>query len=124
MVCHTCQLGWRGWRTCVGGVLAWVVWVVCLRVWRASVLAWMVWVADLRGWRANLGYVVDMLAWVTCNKGDVVGVPAWVSWLMCQREWRTEVNSVGAIGRNIGSELDSVVGSTLLLELFPKTDRK
>ena len=32
---------------------------------------------------------------------------------MCKRGWPTKVNSVGDIGRNIGSELDSVVGSAL-----------
>ena len=37
--------------------------------------------------------------------------------------WRTEVNSVFYIGGNIGSELDSVVGSALFLKLFPKTSR-
>ena len=40
-----------GVRACVGGVLAWVVWVACLY-----------------GWRANLGYLVDMLAWVTWQR--------------------------------------------------------
>ena len=29
------------------------------------VLAWVVWVACLREWRANVGYVVHVLAWVT-----------------------------------------------------------
>ena len=33
------------------------------------------------------------------------------------------MNSVGDIGGNIGSELDSVVGSALFLKLFPKTSR-
>ena len=70
----------------------------CQRVWR--------------GWRACLGSVGGM------------SVPTWVRWLMCWRGWRTKVNSVGDIGRNIGSELDSVVGSALFLKLFPKTGRK
>ena len=47
--------------------------------------------------------------------GKVVDVLAWV---------RTKVNSIGDIGGNIGSELDSVVGSALFLKLFPKTARK
>ena len=34
------------------------------------------------------------------------------------------MNSAGDIEGNIGSELDSVVGSALFLKLFPKTDRK
>ena len=57
-------------------VLAWVVWVACLRRWDGwcacvggvgSVLAWMAclcgWHGWLRGWR---GSVDDMPAWVTC----------------------------------------------------------
>ena len=44
-----------------------------------------------------------------------------VTSLVCQRGWRTKVNSVGDTGRNIGSELDSVVGRALFLKLFPKT---
>ena len=51
----------------------------------------------------------------------MVCLPAWVGWLICSREWRTKVNSVDDIGGNIGCELDSVVGSTLFLKLFPKT---
>ena len=43
---------------------------------------------------------------------------------MCWRGWRTKVNSVGDIGGNIGSELDSVAGSALFLKLFPKTGSK
>ena len=54
----------------------------------------------------------------------MVGVPAWVRWLMRWRAWRTKVNSVSDIGRNIGSELDSVLGSALFLKLFPKTGRQ
>ena len=54
----------------------------------------------------------------------MVGVPAWVRLLMCKRGWLTKVNSVGDIGRNIGSELDSVVGSALFLKLIPKTGTK
>ena len=34
------------------------------------------------------------------------------------------MNSVGDIGGNIGSELDSVVGGALFLKLLPKTGRK
>ena len=34
------------------------------------------------------------------------------------------MNSVNDIGGNIGSELDSDVGSPLFLKLFPKTGRK
>ena len=30
------------------------------------------------------------------------------------------VNSVGDIGENIGGELDTIVGGTLFLKLFPK----
>ena len=48
-----------------------------------GVLAWVEWVACLRGSRAYLGYVVDMLECVNGNKDDVVGVLAWVMWLMC-----------------------------------------
>ena len=51
-------------RASVGGELAWVTWVACLRGWRASVggvLAWVAWVACLSGWRANVG---DVPAWV------------------------------------------------------------
>ena len=51
----------------------------------------------------------------------MVGVPAWVKWLMCWSRWRSKVNSIGDIGGNIGSELDSVVGSALFLKLSPKT---
>ena len=54
----------------------------------------------------------------------MVGVPARIRWLMCCRGWRTKVNSVGDIGGNIGSELDSVAGSALFLKLFPKTGSK
>ena len=36
---------WRAIRASVGGVLAWVVWVVCLRGWRASVGGVLAWVA-------------------------------------------------------------------------------
>ena len=54
----------------------------------------------------------------------MVCLPAWVGWLICSREWPTKVNSVDDIGGNIGCELDSVVGSTLFLKLFPKTGRK
>ena len=34
-----------------------------------GVLAWVAWVACLRGWRANVDYVVGVLAWVTCQRG-------------------------------------------------------
>ena len=34
MACFLCSRGCRGWRACVGGMLAWVV---CLRWWRPSV---------------------------------------------------------------------------------------
>ena len=34
------------------------------------------------------------------------------------------MNSVVDIGGNIGSELESVVGSALFLKLFPKTGRR
>ena len=34
------------------------------------------------------------------------------------------MNSIDDIGGNIGSELGSVVGCTLFLKPFPKTDRK
>ena len=34
------------------------------------------------------------------------------------------MNSVGDIGGNFGSELESVLGSALFLKLFPKTGRK
>ena len=34
------------------------------------------------------------------------------------------MNSVGDIGENIGSGLDSVVGSAIFLKLFPKTGSK
>ena len=54
----------------------------------------------------------------------MVGISAWVRWFMCQRGWRTKVNSVSDIGGNIGSELDSFVGSALFLKLFPKTGRR
>ena len=35
-----------------------------------------------------------------------------------------KVNSVGDLGGNIGSELESVVGSAIFLKLFPKAGRK
>ena len=54
----------------------------------------------------------------------MVGLPAWVRWFIGLGGWRTKVNSVGDIGGNFGSELDSVVGSVLFLKLFPKTGRK
>ena len=34
------------------------------------------------------------------------------------------VNSVGDIGENIDSDLDSIVGGRLFLRLFPKTGSK
>ena len=34
------------------------------------------------------------------------------------------MNSDGDIGGNIGGEVDSIVGGTLFLKLFPKTQRK
>ena len=43
----------------MGGVLAWVTWVACLRGWCTSVsgvggmLAWVGWVTCLHGWHAN-----------------------------------------------------------------------
>ena len=36
MACYSCLAGWRGWHACVGGMLAWVTWVACLRRWCAS----------------------------------------------------------------------------------------
>ena len=53
----------------MGGMLAWVAWVGCLRGWRASMgdmLAWVVWVACLCGWRGSvggMGGVLALLAW-------------------------------------------------------------
>ena len=43
MACYLCYRECRGWRACVRGAL---MWVVCLRWWRASVgevLAWVMW---------------------------------------------------------------------------------
>ena len=57
------------------GVLFVLAWVACLREWRGKrgwracvgdVLAWVAWVACLRGWRASVGGVGGVLAWVTC----------------------------------------------------------
>ena len=51
-------------------VLAWVVWVACLRGWRAGVgdvggvLAWVAWVACLRAWRASVGSVLTWVTWL------------------------------------------------------------
>ena len=53
------------------------------------VLAWVVWVACLREWRANVSYVVHVLAWVT-----------WVVYQRGWRGWRIKVSSVGDIGGN------------------------
>ena len=53
----------------VGGELAWVTWVACLRGWRASMGGMLTWAACLHGWRANVSYVVGVLAWVTCQRG-------------------------------------------------------
>ena len=47
-----------------------------------------------------------------------------MTWLVCQRGWHTKVNSVSDIGGNFGSDLESVVGSAVFLELFQKTSRK
>ena len=51
MTCYLCYRECRGWRTCVGDVLTWVV---CLH--------W---------WRAGVGYVP---VWVTCSVGYVGGM--------------------------------------------------
>ena len=37
MVCFSCQRGWRGWRACVGRILAWVACEHTLLGWCASV---------------------------------------------------------------------------------------
>ena len=47
MACYSCQRGWCGWRATVngvGGILAWVAWVACLRKWHASVDGVLTWV--------------------------------------------------------------------------------
>ena len=46
---------WRAIRASVNGV--------------GGVLALVTWVSCLRGWHANFGYVVDILVWVTWQQG-------------------------------------------------------
>ena len=73
LVCYTCQRGWRGWRACMGGMLAWVACYAGWCGWRVCVdgmLVWVAWVVCLRGWHAT---VLAWLAWV-----DVL---TWVTWL-------------------------------------------
>ena len=54
--------------------LASVLWVECIRGWRASVgsvdgvFAWVAWVACLRRLRAMVIGVGDVLAWVLCQR--------------------------------------------------------
>ena len=61
MACYLCYRECRGWRACVRGAL---MWVVCLRWWRASV-----------------GEVLAWVMWAGCQ-GDV---PAWMAWAVHQR---------------------------------------
>ena len=43
-------------------------------------LAWVVWLACLREWRDSVGSVGGVLAWGCANVGYVVDVLAWVTW--------------------------------------------
>ena len=63
---------WRTIRTSVGDVGGVLAWVACLHVWRAcvgNVLVWVTWVVCLRGWHglcASVGGMGGVLAWVAC----------------------------------------------------------
>ena len=57
-----------------------------------GMLAWVAWVGCLRGWCASMG---DVLAWVWCGwRVCVDGVLAWVAWVACLHCWRGSVGGV------------------------------
>ena len=89
------------------------------------VLALLVFVACLRGWRANVGCVGGVLAWVTCQRGW------WGLWASVGGVGiKVCIKGVGVggvlkwVALVILHEIDSIVGGTLFLKISPEIRRK